>query len=141
MPARAPLVAAVAAAATTAEATAVRQLGAAGAAVEENVQQELELEPESEPGPQLEPASCAPGAVVVPERMTQLFASQAVAAAKAPPSPVMEELEEPSEPKLELPLPRKIKVFDGGWKSDDTKVFDIDKGHTHTHISKYSQVS
>ena len=46
-----------------------------------------------------------------------------------------------SEPKLELPLPRKIKVFDGGWKSDDTKVFDIDKGHTHTHISKYSQVS
>ena len=41
----------------------------------------------------------------------------------------------------ELPLPRKIKVFDGGWKSDDTKVFDIDKGHTHTYISKYSQVS
>ena len=56
-------------------------------------------------------------------------------------SPVMEQLEEPSEPRVELPLPRKIKVFDGGWKSDDTKVFDIDKGHTHTHISKYSQVS
>ena len=98
----------------SAEATAVRQLGAAGAAVEENVQQELELEPESEPGPQLEPASCAPGAVVVPESMAQLVASQAVAAAKAPPSPVMEQLEEPSEPRVELPLPRKIKVFDGG---------------------------
>jgi hypothetical protein len=113
----------------------------AAAALEVKAQQELELELESEPESELEPAPCALGAVVVPERMAQLVASQAVAAAKAPPSPVMEELEEPSEPRLELPPPRKIKVFDGGWKSDDTKVFDIDKGHTHTHISKYSQVS
>jgi hypothetical protein len=41
--------------------------------------------------------------------------------------------------KPELPPPRKLKLFDGGWKSDDTKTFDTDRGreghtHTHTHI-------
>jgi hypothetical protein len=46
--------------------------------------------------------------------------------------------EEPSDTKLELPPPRKLKLFDAGWKSDDTKTFDTDRGregdthNTHT---------
>jgi hypothetical protein len=43
-----------------------------------------------------------------------------------------------SDTKLELPPPQKLRLFDKGWKSDDTKVFDVDRSkgkstHTHTH--------
>jgi hypothetical protein len=36
------------------------------------------------------------------------------------------------------PPPQKLRLFDKGWKSDDTKVFDVDRSkgkstHTHTH--------
>jgi hypothetical protein len=93
-----------------------------------------------------EPESCAPGAAVVLERMVQVVAPQTIVAAQAtapaPPSPVMEELEEPGEARLQPPRPRKLKVCADGWTSDDTKVFDIDREkHTHTHSSKYLQVS
>ena len=59
-----------------------------------------------------------------------------------PLSPVMEELEEPSA-RLELPPPRRLdKVKDRGWRSDENKIFDGGGGkHTHTHSSKYLQVS
>jgi hypothetical protein len=64
--------------------------------------------------------------------------AQVVAAAKAEPpaSPAMEEPEEPSETRLELPPPRQLaKIKHGGWASDDTKTYEIDKRgkHTHTH--------
>jgi hypothetical protein len=43
-------------------------------------------------------------------------------------SPADDQPEEPSDTKLELPLPRKLKLFARGWKSDDTKTFDTDRG-------------
>jgi hypothetical protein len=50
-------------------------------------------------------------------------------------------LEEPSE-RLELPPPRRlVKIMDRGWRSDDIKIFDGGGKHTHTHSSKYLQVS
>jgi hypothetical protein len=54
--------------------------------------------------------------------------------------------EEPSDIKLELPPPRKLKTYDGGWSSDDTKTFDKDRGregntHTHTHCLLFSKVA
>eukprot|EP01047_Picozoa_sp_COSAG01_P044524 COSAG01_NODE_4033_length_5415_cov_22.663093_1_plen_409_part_00 len=60
-------------------------------------------------------------------------------------SPVDDHPEEPSDTKLELPPPRKLKLFDAGWKSDDTKTFDTDRGregdtHTHTHSSFFGKV-
>ena len=56
-------------------------------------------------------------------------------------APVMEELEEPSE-RRELPPPRQlVKIMDRGWRSDDIKIFDGGGKHTHTHSSKYLQVS
>eukprot|EP01047_Picozoa_sp_COSAG01_P062770 COSAG01_NODE_8033_length_2948_cov_4.100386_3_plen_57_part_00 len=46
----------------------------------------------------------------------------AVAKAASLLSPVMEELEEPSE-RLELPPPRRlVKIMDRGWRSDDIKM-------------------
>ena len=46
---------------------------------------------------------------------------------------------------VELPPPRKLKLYDGGWDSDDTKVFEKDRGkegntHTHTHSSFFGKV-
>jgi hypothetical protein len=43
-------------------------------------------------------------------------------------------------------MPLKLKVLDRGWKSDDTKTFDRDRGregdtHTHTHGSLLSKVA
>jgi hypothetical protein len=40
---------------------------------------------------------------------------------------------------MELPPPLKLKQFDRGWESDDTKTFDKDRGregdtHTHTYF-------
>jgi hypothetical protein len=45
-------------------------------------------------------------------------------------SMVDDQPEEPSDTKLELPPPRKLKLFDAGWKSDDTKAFDTDRGRS-----------
>jgi hypothetical protein len=47
--------------------------------------------------------------------------------------------------RMELPPPRKLKIFDGGWSSDDIKTFDKDRGregntHTHTHCSLLGKV-
>jgi hypothetical protein len=60
-------------------------------------------------------------------------------------SPADDQPQEPSDTKLELPPPRKLKLFDAGWKSDDTKTFDTDRGregdtHTHTHSSFFGKV-
>ena len=61
-------------------------------------------------------------------------------------SPADDLPEEPGDTKLELPPPRKLKLYDGGWDSDDTKVFEKDRGkegntHTHTHCSLFSKVA
>jgi hypothetical protein len=68
--------------------------------------------------------------------------AQVVAAAKAEPpaSPAMEEPEEPSETRLEeLPPPRQLaKIKHGGWASDDTKTYEIDKRGKHTHTQPVS---
>jgi hypothetical protein len=62
-------------------------------------------------------------------------------------SPADDQPEEPSGTKLEslLDPPRKLKLFDRGWDSDDTKVFEKDRGkegntHTHTQCSLFSKV-
>ena len=61
------------------------------------------MEPESEPELESEWASCAPDAAAVMARMAQVVAA---AKAEPPTSPAMEEPEEPSETRLELPPPR-----------------------------------
>jgi hypothetical protein len=53
--------------------------------------------------------------------------------------------ETPSDTKLELPPPRKLVLSHPGWRSDDTKVFEKDRGkegntHTHTHSSFFGKV-
>jgi hypothetical protein len=53
----------------------------------------------------------------------------------------MEELEEPSERLELLPPQQLVKIMDRGWRSDDIKIFDGGGEHTHTHSSKYLQVS
>jgi hypothetical protein len=71
--------------------------------------------------------------------------SSAAGSWEAATSPVDDQSEEPSDIKLELLLPRKLKTYDGGWSSDDTKTFDKDRGtegntHTHTHCSLFGKV-
>jgi hypothetical protein len=71
--------------------------------------------------------------------------SPATGSWEAATSPVDDQPEEPSDIKLELPPPRKLKIFDGGWSSDDIKTFDKDRGregntHTHTHCSLLGKV-
>jgi hypothetical protein len=51
--------------------------------------------------------------------------------------------------KPELPAPRKLVLSHPGWRSDDTKTFEVDRGgkgkgehtHTHTHCLLFSKVA